>query len=855
MLRTALRGLLAHRARLVVTALAVTLGVAFVSGTLVFGDTVAGALRGAATKDLRGVAVAVRAASAAADDGPAGGRRTALTSELADRVRTVPGVTSVRAVVEGTATVADKDGRPLNAEQTRQNLAVNFSPDTPGGDRDGRHPLREGRAPASAAELALDRRTAERGGYRLGDAVRFAADGPTLTKTLVGTVDTEDPRVTAGATLVLLDTATAQHLLLRPGQFDELAVAAAPGTDDRALADRIRALLPAEGLTVTGGTQLAREQAEQIEESSKGLTRLLLAFAGIALFVGSFVIANTFTVLVAQRRRETALLRAVGASRGQVVRGVLAEAGLLGLLASLAGAGLGLGIAAALRPLLDAGGTELPDGPLVVTADAVLRSLAVGVGVTLFAAWLPARRAARTAPVEALTSAELPPPARSLMLRHAIGGLLTGSGVLVLLYVAAQRAGSDGNLLAAGLGALLLLTGTVVLAPLLARPLILLAGAATARLFGVTGVIARENALRNPRRTAATASALMIGLALITGLSVTGSSMDAALREAAVAGLTADRKVSLAGPGGLDPSAAERLAAVPGVTAAVPLAEAAFRARGEYVTLTGVDPKGLAAVSDLEFASGSAAGIGPGRIAVSDALAARTGLTTGGVFEGKFGTAPAREFTVAGVYRQTRAFGGALATLDETLPQSFGGKPDTVLLRAEPGRAGEALDRDVRAALGGSPLLRVESREQLTRAQAGQVDAMLGMVAGLLAMTVVIAVFGVVNTLALSVFERTREIGLLRAVGLDARGVRRTVRLESVVIALFGTVLGLATGIFLAWACSSLAMTALPQYALVLPWARLGLLLLLGPVIGVLAALWPARRAARLDLLRAIGAH
>ncbi|GAA3043910.1 ABC transporter permease [Kitasatospora albolonga] len=851
MLRTALRGLLAHRARLVVTALAVTLGVAFVAGTLVFGDTVAGALRGAAAKDLRGVAVAVRAESA--PDGE--GRRTTLTAELADRVRTVPGVASVRAVVEGTATVAAKDGRPLNAEQTRQNLAVNFSPDTPGGDRDGRHPLRAGRAPASAAELALDRRTAERGGYRLGDLVRLAADGPTLGKTLVGIVDTEDPRVTAGATLVLFDTATAQQLLLQPGQFDELAVGAGPGTDDRVLADRIRALLPAEGLTVTGGTQLAQEQAAQIAESTKGLTRLLLAFAGIALFVGSFVIANTFTMLVAQRRRETALLRAVGASRGQVVRGVLAEAGLLGLLASAAGAGLGLGIAAALRPLLDIGGAELPDGPLVVTAGAVLRALAVGLGVTLLSAWLPARRAARTAPVEALTGAELPPPARSLRLRHALGALVTGAGVLVLLYVAAQRTGDDANLLAAGLGAVLLITGTIVLAPLLARPLILLAGAATTRLFGVTGLIARENALRNPRRTAATASALMVGLTLITALSVTGSSMDAALRQAAVAGLTADRKVSLAGPGGLDPAAAARLAAVPGVTAAVPLASAAFGARGSYTTLTGVDPKGLAAVSDLEFTSGSAAGIGPGRVALSDVLAAKAGLGTGDVFEGRLGTAPARQYTVAGIYRQTRAFGGALATLDETLPQAFGGKPDAVLLRAAPGRAGAALDRDVRAALGGSPLLRVESREQLTRAQAGQVDAMLGMVAGLLGMTVVIAAFGVVNTLALSVFERTREIGLLRAVGLDARGVRRTVRLESVVISLFGTVLGLAAGIFLAWACGGLAATALPQYALVLPWARLGLFLLLGPAIGVLAAVWPARRAARLDLLRAIGAQ
>ncbi|WP_030243081.1 ABC transporter permease [Streptomyces sp. NRRL S-350] len=857
MLRTALRNVLAHKARLAMTALAIALGVAFVTGTLVFGDTVTQALRGASARSLKDVAVVVQAESrrnsrTEADDT----RSTALTGELADKVRTVPGVTSVRATVNGDATLAAKDGRPLNADTGWQNLATNYSPDAPGTDRDSRFPLHAGRGPAADGEMALDRRTAEKAGYAIGDSVRFATTGPTLTKELVGTVDTDDPRVTAGGSLALFDTGTAQRLFLQAGRFDELAVGSAPGTDDQELAGRIRALLPADGITVTSGAQLANEQAAQIAENTKELTRVLLGFAGVALFVGVFIIANTFTMLIAQRSRETALLRAVGASRRQVVRAVLAEAALLGLGASAAGIALGTGIAAAARPLLNAGGAGLPGGPLVVSADALARSVLVGVGITVLAAWLPSRRAARVAPVEALTTVDQSPPPRGTVVRNSVGGLLTGAGVLALLHLSTQRSGSDSNLQTAALGSVLTLTGMIVTAPLLSRPLVRLAGAVTTRLFGVSGKLAKENALRNPRRTAATASALMIGLTLITGLSVTGSSTSAALEEAAVGGLTADYVVSNAGPGlGIDPAFGARVADVPGVAAAAPVASAALGVRGTYATLTGADPQRFAAVSDLTFTSGSLADIGPGRIAVSDKLAEDAGLAKGDTFHGTVGLGRDQELTVVGVYRQTRAVGGAVGTMADVLPHAAGGQFDSILVKAATDRNTGGLDQDIRNALGNSPLLQVQNREQVTKAQSGQVAAVLDMMYGLLGMTVVIGVFGVINTLAMSVFERTREIGLLRAIGLDSKGVKRMVRLESVVISLFGTVLGIGTGIFLAWTCGSLSRASLPHWELVLPWPRLALLLLLGPAIGVLAALWPARRAARLNTLRAIGAQ
>ncbi|MFJ2375776.1 ABC transporter permease [Streptomyces sp. NPDC087769] len=855
MLRTALRNVLAHKARLVMTALAVMLGVAFVSGTLVFGDTVASAFRAASTVSLEDVAVSVQAeyVPGAGSETPA----TVLDSRLVDRVRDLPGVTAARPSVNGSATLARKDGEPLNADSSWQNLAADYAIGTDG--KDVRHPLVSGRAPAAGGELALDTTTAEKAGYRIGDTVRFATTGPALTKKLVGIVRTEDARVTAGGTLVLFDTRTAQGLFLSPGRFNEISVAAAPGTDQHALTERVRALLPKEGATATSGAELAAEQARQTAKNTEALTKMLLVFAGIALFVGVFIIANTFTMLIAQCGREIALMRAVGASRRQVVRSVLVEAGLLGLGASAAGLVLGLGIAAGLRPLLDSAGAGLPDGPLVVAPTALLGSLTVGVLVTVLAAWLPSRKAAKIAPVEALSSAEASAPARGMRVRNALGALLTGAGVAVMLYVSTLDNGAETNLLLAMFGSFLTLTGTIVLAPLLSRPLVFLAGRVTTRLFGVSGKLAQENALRNPRRTAATASALMIGLTLITGLTVAGHSVDRAMSRAAVQGLTADYRVANSAYLGLEPKLADKIADVPGVAATTPLASAGLTVDGEYALVSGLDPKQLGKVADIDFTSGSAAALGPGRIAVSETYAGRAGLRTGDIVKGRFDLdsgkpARLRQLTVVSVHAENRVVSGVVGDLGDVLPYAMDGGYDSVLVKAEPGRAA-GLDREIRSALGDSPLLKVQSREQITREESGAIDVMLDMMYGLLGMAVVIAILGVINTLAMSVYERTREIGMLRAIGLDRTGIRRMVRLESVVISLFGAVLGIGTGVFLAWTGGSLTASGLPDYTTTVPWPRLALFLALAVLIGILASLWPAGRAARLNMLRAINAQ
>ncbi|MFE0189165.1 ABC transporter permease [Streptomyces sp. NPDC058989] len=861
MLRTALRNVLAHKARLMMTALAVLLGVAFVAGTLIFSDSVGEAVKNASAKNLKDVAVSVQATDSAPDAPDAvdaekdGKRATALDDKIADRIRALPGVASVRANVTGEATLAGPDDQPVG--NGWQNRAVNYQPGKDG--KDSRYPLLQGRGPADGGEIALAESTAKAAGVRLGDTVRFATDGPVLKKKLVGIVASDDPQVTAGGSLALFDTATAQRLYLHPGQFDELVVAAAPGTDERALTAKVREVLPKDRAEATSGAELAAEQSRMIAQQNSALSKTLLTFAGIALFVGVFIIANTFTMLISQRSREIALLRAVGASRRQVVRSVLAEAALLGLISSVVGFALGLGIAVGLRAVLDANGAGFPDGPVVISPSTVGAALAVGVVVTVLAAWLPSRKAAKIAPVEALSSVEAPPAMRSLVLRNTIGAVITGLGVAVMFYVSTLKSGDD--LPIAMLGSMLTLVGVIILAPLLSRPLVSLAGLVTIRLFGVGGKLAKENALRNPRRTAATGSALMIGLTLITGMTVVGHSAQLGMDKMAANGLAADYKVTTSTYVGLDPALSKKVAKVPGVAAMAPLRGTGFSTgdgapgEGGFGYLRGTDLTQIDKVARLTFTHGSLDAVrAAGAIAVSEKGAKDHGWHVGDTVSVSFDEKKKTRLKVAAVYKENEALGEAFGDVSLVDPHLLRFKNEELLVKAA-GDPSPALVKDIRHALGDSPLLKVQSREDLRKENAGQIDTVVNMVYGLLGMAVIIAVVGVVNTLAMSVFERTREIGMLRAIGLARSGIKQMVRLESVVISLFGAVLGMGVGIFLAWAGGSLVGSSFPTYEMVLPWGRLGLFLLIALVVGVLAALWPARRAARLNMLEAIGAQ
>ncbi|AZS74212.1 ABC transporter [Streptomyces lydicus] len=854
MLRTALRNVLAHKARLMMTALAVLLGVAFVAGTLIFSDTVGEAIKKASTKNLKDVAVSVQAGNYAPEapnvgyEEKDGKRTTALDDKLADRIRALPGVRSVRSNVTGAATLAGPDGLPVG--NGWQNRAVNYQPDNDG--KDSRYPMLQGRGPAAGNEIALAESTAEAAGVALGDTVRFATNGPVLKKKLVGIVASDDPQVTAGGSLALFDTATAQKLYLHPGQFDELVVSATPGTDEQALTAKVRALLPAKKAEATSGTELAAEQSRMIAEQNKSLSQTLLVFAGIALFVGIFIIANTFTMLISQRSREIALMRAIGASRRQVVRSVLAEACLLGLVSSVVGLGLGAGIAVALRAVLDANGAGFPGGPVIISPTAVLSSLAVGVVVTVLAAWLPSRKAAKIAPVEALNTVEAPPALRSLVIRNSLGAVVTGLGVAIMFYVTTLTSSDDMPIAMAG--SMLTLTGVIILAPLLSRPLVSLAGVITTRLFGIGGKLAKANALRNPRRTAATASALMIGLTLITGMTVVGNSAQIAMDKMTANGLKADYQITTSTFIGLDTKLSQKVADIPGVEAMAPLRNSGVNVGDSYVNLIGTDLAAIGKVARLDFKSGSPAAAGANGIAISQTAAKERGWQTGETLDATFDDKKKAKLKITGIYADNEVVGEAIGATSLVDPHMAELKNQELLVKAADGPT-EALEKQIRHALGDSPLLEVKDHADLRKENAGQIETVLYIVYGLLGMAVIIAVVGVVNTLAMSVFERTREIGMLRAIGLDRSGIKQMVRLESVVISLFGAVLGIGVGIFLSWAGGNLVSQGLPTYELLLPWGRLGLFLLIALVVGVLAALWPARRAARLNMLEAIGAQ
>ncbi|WP_030025249.1 ABC transporter permease [Streptomyces monomycini] len=856
MFRTALRNVLAHKARLMMTALAVLLGVAFVSGTLVFSDTVGEAVKKASAKSFQDVAVSVQATSGDAPPIPEDGqnRTTLLTDRLADQVRSLPGVATVHANVQGRATVADKDNQPIGNDW--QNVATNYQPGA--GGKDSRYPVVQGHGPASAGEIALDEATAEKSGLKLGDTVRFATDGPALHKKLVGIVHSEDPQVTAGGSLALFDTATAQKLFVHPGQYDELVVAAKPGTDEKALTAAVEKLLPKDRATATSGAALAADQAKMVEQSNQAMSKTLLVFAGIALFVGIFIIANTFTMLISQRSREIALMRAIGASRRQVVRSVLAEAGLLGLVSSVVGFALGTGIAVTMRAVLNANGAGFPDGPLVISPNAVLSALGVGVLVTVLAAWLPSRKAAKIAPVEALNTVDAAPKLRGLVVRNTIGAVVTAAGVAIMLYVSTLKDAED--ITPAMAGSALTLVGVIILAPLLSRPLVSLVGKVTTRVFGISGKLAKENALRNPRRTAATASALMIGLTLITGMTVAGVSGQRASDEMAAQGLTADYQVSTANFRGLDPELTKKAGQLPGVQAAVPLRSAAFETDGGsgYGSITGTDLANLDKVTALKFVSGSLDAVRDGGVAVSRSRAEKLHWKTGETHEVGFFTGTEKKekarLKVAGVYEDNATVGDLFGSTALVDPHNKPVKDEKVLVKTANG-PDAGLEKEIRKALGDSPLLKVQDKDALRKENAGSIDTVLNMVYGLLGMAVIIAVVGVVNTLAMSVFERTREIGMLRAIGLARGGIKQMVRLESVVISLFGAVLGIGVGVFLAWAGGKMAAGAMPTYEMILPWDRLGIFLAIALVVGVLAAAWPARRAARLNMLESIGAQ
>ncbi|WP_326736591.1 ABC transporter permease [Streptomyces sp. NBC_01022] len=839
MFRTALRNVLSHKARLLMTVLAVMLGVAFVSGTLVFTDTLGNAFRNQSAKSYDDIAVAVTTYADQRDE-----KSGAIDAATLKKIQALDGVASATGRVDGFAGVADPDGKLIGNGWS--NTGSNFAPGKDG--KDAQYTFTDGSGPTAAGGVALDEDTAKKGEYEVGDKVRVATNGPVKEYTLSGVFTTEDGAVNAGGSLVLFDTPVAQKLFLRPGEFRDVTVTAAPGTSDQQVLTAVEPLLPKDAEAKTGKAR-ADEQADQTETALSSLNKLLLSFAGIALFVGIFLIANTFTMLVAQRTKELALLRAVGASRRQVKRSVLIEAAVVGLIASVVGFALGLGLATGLRSAMSLIGGKIPAGPLVIAPLTVVAAFGVGVLITVLAAWLPARRAAKIPPVAAMNSQYAVATVKSLVLRNSIGGVITLLGGAVVVAGAA-KAGSNGQLLLAG-GAFLALIGVIILIPLLSRPVIALVRPLLLRMFGVSGKLAAQNAVRNPRRTGATASALAIGLTLVTGISVLGVTLGQAVDKMTTDNIKADYMVSMASGDALDESALTALEKAAGVTALSPQQAVWLDIGDTSLSASGVTPGDVQKVLTVDTVAGSLDSLGKGEIAVSDKTAKSNGWKTGDTVPVTYEDDKKGNLKVGALYKDNEFLSPVLIPRDVVAPHQGRADIREIWVKTD-GGASAAHEQALVDALGDNPGMSIMDRKDIRDMFGGGINLAMNIMYGLLAMALIIAVLGVVNTLAMSVFERQQEIGMLRAIGLDRRKVKRMIRLEAVVISLFGAVVGIGLGMFLGWAIGQTVAAEIPQYVLVVPWGRIALFLLLAGLVGVLAALWPARNAAKLNMLTAI---
>ncbi|WP_233617859.1 ABC transporter permease [Actinomadura sp. WAC 06369] len=826
MARVTLRNLAAHKIRLVLTAVAVILGVAFVAGTLIFTDSMNRQFDDMFSRIGQNVAVSVRAT----DEG--GGGRP-LPAAVVESVRRVDGAENVIGNVTGFAGVLGRDGKLAGppAEQGVPKLGVNWA-------EDPAFTMSSGRAPRGPAEVALDSATAEDAGFGIGDTVQVVTSGPVRPMTVVGLIDTGD---LMGASVTAFDTATAQKLLLRPGYFTDLQMESA-GPSESELRDRVAAVLP-DGFEAITGDQLREETKSDIAAAMGFFRTFMLVFALISVFVGAFIIFNTFSMLVAQRTRELALLRAIGAARPQVTRAVLGEAVAVGVVGSTLGLAAGAGLAVALQ------GVAGLDAALVFTASPVIWSYAVGIVVTVVSAYFPARRAAKIPPVAAMRD-DVALPQRSLRIRVALGSLLTAAGAAL---IAAGLAGSgNGAVALVGGGAFAVFIGVTMLAPVISVPVVTVLGAPFARLLGAPGRLARRNALRNPRRTAATAAALMIGLALITVVNVLGATMRTSVDRQIEEQFGADYIVQAAGGAMAGASVGDGVAGtlekVPGVEDAATVYGGRAEIGGEEVRYVAGEAAAVERAGRLETVAGKAE-FGSDGFLVGEDDAKERGWTVGTPVPVRFPDGKGATLRVTGIYAENGLVGGYV--LDPRVYLAHTVKPQIDLVLVNAADTGASTTKAIEDALAAYPNLEVSDQAALKEQARGQVDMMVTGLTTLLMMSVIIAAVGVVNTLALSVIERTREIGLLRAIGLGRRQLRRMVRVESIVIAVFGAVLGIGIGVAFGAALQN-ALAEQGLTVLSVPFVTLGVYVVVAAVIGVLAALWPAWRAGRMDVLEAI---
>jgi len=671
---------------------------------------------------------------------------------------------------------------------------------------------------------------------------------PSLKATMVG-IGTFGGGGLAGASLTTFDLKTAQQLFAGGKDvYTDIWVTAKDGVSQAELRDRVKALLPA-GVEAVTGDKAADESASAINQGLSFISTFLLVFAGVSLVVGTFLIINTFSILVAQRSRELALFRALGASRRQVSRSVLFEALVIGFIGSTIGLALGFVLATAIKALFATIGLDLSGSPLIFEPRTALVAYLVGILVTAFAAYLPGRRAGRIAPIEALRD-DVAMPESSIRVRAAIGTAMTALGAVALGVGLFTTIPSP--LVSIGAGMLLVVVGVAIASPLLGRPVVALVGMAYRRMFGTVGRLAEQNAMRNPRRTAATASALMVGLTLVSMMAVFGQSTKASVDKTIKANFSADYVVSNAIGVPFSPVVVDQVKKVPGVDAVARLRYVGAKVSGESTQVVGIEPVPFAKALKVTMDSGTIGALSGQTLLVESKLAKAKGLAVGDkVVMSIAGTSAS--YPVVGTFEALPGSSGSqyLTSLEALSAAGVVPADNFAYVVRTPGADAAAVRAGISKVVADLPTVTLKDQAEFAAEQRAPIDQMLALIYALLGLAVVIAVLGIVNTLALSVIERTREVGLLRAVGLSRRQLRTMVRLESIIIALLGAVLGVGLGLVFGVALQR-SQSDSGIEVLSVPYVQLLVFVVLAALVGVLAAVWPARRAARLDVLRAI---
>lgn len=840
MFRATIANLARRKLRLLATSLAVLLGVMFTSGTLVLTDSLGATFDELFTDIYANTSAVVRSShevQGGLEVSASGPTRGTLSDELISQVAKTPGAAAAVGFVQDYTQIIKPNGKALgNPNQGPPTMGSSYPTDPALSP----YRLAEGRAPRANDEIVTDVAAANDAGYRIGDTVPLLTPIGRTSKKLVGLTLFGDKKSAGGSTMVQFTLAEAQRQLAKEGKVDEIWVRARPGVSEARLVHAIaeRHLPGTETITGTAAAQEAKDLATSFLSF---ITVFLLVFALIALLVGAFIIANTFSILVAQRTRELALMRAIGASARQVLTSVVVEAAVVGLVASGVGLGLGYAVGTGLQRLI--GGSDFA-ASATLSPRTIIGSFAVGIGITVASAALPARRAARIPPITAMRETAIEDTS-SGRTRTIIGAVLVAITAAALVAAVARK----NNVWVAG-GAPAGLLGAVVLGPIIA------AGVARASRIlvkrkGMAGHLGIENVLRNPKRTAATASALMIGTTLVCAISVFAASALASIDNLVDTGFHGDAVVTSTG-NGIPLTDVDRIAADPdvGTFAAMRYGPVTLDGRGTIVSAA--DPVTLDELVDMKVSAGDLADLGTDGIAVSRRTAERRGWSVGTKVRAEMLDGTKKQVTIRALYTNPLVARDVFAAPETVKGSLLSPVAQIAFVRARPGVSADTLVQHLDKLIARNPTAKIQTNAQFKKSSAAQMNSFLNIVYAMLALAVIIAIIGIVNTLGLSILERTRELGLLRAIGMTRRQLRTTVRIEALLIAMTGTITGLVLGTAIG---SSLIKSFGPRQALTgfaIPWVRLVVVLIAGILVGLFAAVFPARRAVRLDPLDAL---